>query len=340
MPIGWRIAVVRHIAAAHVLAGVVEFLRVGGNLALQLPYAGGPLGIVGFFTVTAAQFINSLFLVSPSDPRSFLLRSQWIARSAGRNHDFLVAMVAAHMSLGVLNLAVSHGLWHRRRWGRRLELVVIGLAGIAAMAHGLAFFLVGGGWTWFGCVPILVSLLVAVPIVVFLQAEGTRVLFTKRLAAEIATPTPSRRPWWLLSLQWLGGLLAVFLALGIVLLQSLGPMVEVVWLSASADTSRFGKLRPHSLHPGKPGPDGVASNSKQQRSCSPIRTFGDLAFPRPHGDRVRRDGRVRVAALHIAKSTIEKERSHDPGPFSTKQLAEPGCGTGVAARRFGFDGAV
>ena len=201
-----------------------------GNLALGLPYTGGPLGIVGFITVTAAQFINSLFVVSTSDPMSLSLRSQWIARSAGWNHDLLVAMMAAHLSLGVLNLALGHGLWHRRAWGRWLELAVIGLAGIAAMAHGLAFFLVGGRWTWFGWMPILVSLLVAAPIVGFLRSEHTRALFTNRQTAEVATPR--RRPWWLLSQRWLGGLLVVALAMGIVLLFSLGPFVEVVLLSA------------------------------------------------------------------------------------------------------------
>ncbi|MGC8641187.1 MAG: hypothetical protein ACP5XB_15075 [Isosphaeraceae bacterium] len=227
----WRIVVLKHIAAAHAVVGVTEFLRVGGNLAMGVPYSGGPLGIIGIFTVAIAMFLNSLYEVPSADPTSFWLHSQWIARSAGGSHDFFVAMAAAHIGLGVLNLLVGHGLWHRRRWGWGLEIVTIGLAGALVLAHASVLPLAPGQWLRNNWIPLAAALVVALIILAFMLAPGTRELFTNAKAAD--TPAPSRRrPWWLLSLQWLAGLLVIILAVGLILLFSMGPMVEVVLLNA------------------------------------------------------------------------------------------------------------
>jgi hypothetical protein len=125
----WRIGVVRHLAAAHAIVGAMELVRVGGHLAIQWPYTAGPLGLLSALTVFVARFLYSLFVTSPSDPtRSYGFYSEWIANCAGGNHDFLVAMVGVHAAFGLVNLALGHGLWHRRWWARPAEIVTVGLA--------------------------------------------------------------------------------------------------------------------------------------------------------------------------------------------------------------------
>ncbi len=47
----------RSVAAAHVLAGTLEFLKVAGNLLLGLPYTGGPLALPGVVTVLLARVL-------------------------------------------------------------------------------------------------------------------------------------------------------------------------------------------------------------------------------------------------------------------------------------------
>jgi len=51
----WRVAVLRGIAVAHVLAGTMELLKVAGNFLLKLPYTGGPLALPGVMTVEFAR---------------------------------------------------------------------------------------------------------------------------------------------------------------------------------------------------------------------------------------------------------------------------------------------
>ena len=50
-----RLALLRSIAAAHVLAGALEFLKVPGNLLVRLPYAYGTLALPGRVTVWLAR---------------------------------------------------------------------------------------------------------------------------------------------------------------------------------------------------------------------------------------------------------------------------------------------
>ena len=233
-----RLAMLRHLAAAHALAGVIELLRFGLNLALRLPYTGGPMGILGALTVAIAQCLYSLSLGSGLAPTDFWFRSNWIRTTATANHDFFVAMMGAHLAIGFLNLIVGHGLWHRRRWGWWADVCVISLAGFLAIAHLIAL-LMSPGMPMFLLAPVLVSVFVAVLILPFLLSRKTRTLFTNQELME-QPAIPQRRPWWLLSLQWLGALLAVILAVGIVLLFSLGPMVEIVWFSANLALSWIG----------------------------------------------------------------------------------------------------
>src|SRR5690349_1325190 len=97
-----RVAVLRTIAAAHLVAGIVEVLQVGGNALLQLPYTGGPLALPGFVTVVVARWLFSLTLRWPSDRDAFEFGSRWIEHQAQSLGSFLGAMMAAHVALGAL----------------------------------------------------------------------------------------------------------------------------------------------------------------------------------------------------------------------------------------------
>ena len=126
---------------------------------------------------------------------------------------------------------IGHGLWHRRVWGWWLAVGTIGPTGIVVVAHLLAALPAPNGSGRFLLISLLAALPVSALILEFLLSPRTRALFTDPDLAEPAKP--QRRPWWLLSAQWLGALLVVILAAGLVLLYSLGPMVEAAWLTAN-----------------------------------------------------------------------------------------------------------
>lgn len=225
----WRLMFLRVLAAAHVVVGVVELSRVAGNLLLQVGYMGGPLGLLSALTIHLARFLNSLLLVSPADSTRFWGKSEWLVHSAGTSHDFFAAMVAAHVALGMLNLALGQGLWRRCPWARLLEIALVSLAGVVAAANGVSLVWVGGQWRGFGEFVLLLPIFVSVPIVSFLMLPGTAALF--RESTPDVNVARRKRPWWMLSLQWFAALLALALATGILLVFSLGPMVEVAWIA-------------------------------------------------------------------------------------------------------------
>lgn len=43
----WRVAILRVLAAAHVVVGLAELARIASNLLLQESYIGGPMALVG-----------------------------------------------------------------------------------------------------------------------------------------------------------------------------------------------------------------------------------------------------------------------------------------------------
>jgi hypothetical protein len=231
----WRLAVLRGIAAAHALAGTLELLKVAGNFVLKLPYTGGPLALPGFFTVAVARFLYSLTLTWSSDLDAFHLRSHWIDVQAQSTGTFLGAMMAAHIALGALNVALGYGLWRRLNWARWLDVAVLGLAGFLAVAHGAALLWVGGIWRDFVIVASVLPLVVVPPILAFLISSRTGALFLNGNEGPVAS---RRRRWWMLSLQWFAALVVLALACSLVLLFGLGPLVEVVWIAAKTTVDR------------------------------------------------------------------------------------------------------
>ena len=188
------------------------------------------MGLLGVLTLQVARFLNSLAVVSLADPIAFRGRSQWIMRTAQVSQDFFVAMVAAHIALGLLNIALGQGLWRRRPWARRLEIPLVGLAGVVAAAHGVLLVWAGGEWRWFGLVVLVLLALGhrADPLRLAVASNGGPL---RGDALEDVPAGRRRRAWWMLSLQWLAGLLALILAAAIFLLLNLGPMVEIAWLA-------------------------------------------------------------------------------------------------------------
>ena len=122
---------------------------------------------------------------------------------------------------------VPEGLGPASRW----RIVV--LKHVAA-AHAVA----GAVGSIIGRVNLLLPPLVATPVLVFMSCPGTRALFRDR-DVEAGSAPRRRRPWWLLSVQCLAGLLVIILAVGLIMLFSLGPMVEVVLLNANLCLARL-----------------------------------------------------------------------------------------------------
>lgn len=236
--LSWRPTALRGLAAAHVLAGAFEFLRVAGNLALGLPYTGGPLAVPGLVSVVVARLLCALSLNPRPDENVLRLRTGWIQYQAGTTGSFLVAMVAVHLVLGALNVALGYGLWRRLSWARWLDVAVLGSAGLLAIAHFAAALWV----LWIiGPLPLAAYVVVALPlvapapIVAFLISSRTGQLFAH--GGDIPT-TRRRRRWWTLSLQCVVGVLILALALVLTMLFGAGPMAEAVWMAAWLATFR------------------------------------------------------------------------------------------------------
>jgi hypothetical protein len=81
----WRVVVLRSIAAAHFVAGIVEFLKVVVNLVLKLPYTAGPFALPGVVSVILARVVYALSQGLSYDAEELQLRTRWI------QHQFLVA---------------------------------------------------------------------------------------------------------------------------------------------------------------------------------------------------------------------------------------------------------
>jgi hypothetical protein len=135
----WRAAVLRGIAAAHIVAGAFDLLSVAGNFAMKLSYSGGPLGFTGARTTYLARFIDGPVLMLPRDYAAFWPRSEWIVRQAQTTGSFLGIMMAAHLAVAMLNVGVGYGLWRRRRSARWLDVAIEESPGWARSGRTSAF---------------------------------------------------------------------------------------------------------------------------------------------------------------------------------------------------------
>jgi hypothetical protein len=227
--------VLRSIAAAHLLAGTLEFLKVAGNLALRLPYTGGPLALPGVASVILARAGYALSQGSQLESEALELRTHWIQYQAETTGSFLGAMMAAHVALGALNAALGYGLWRRLNWARWLDIVVLGLAELFAITHFAAFLWVVGQWPPPAYLVVTLPLVVSAPILAFLISSRTGHLSANR---DDVLPVRRNRRWWTLSLQRVIGVLILALALVLMALFGLGPMAEVVWIAAGLTVDR------------------------------------------------------------------------------------------------------
>jgi hypothetical protein len=238
----WRLKVLRSIAAAHLLAGTLEFLKVAGNLALSLPYTAGPLALPGVASVVVARLLYALSQSSHPDLNVLVPSTHWIQYQAESTGLFLGAMMAAHSVLVMLNLALGYGLWRKLNWARWLGVVVLGLAELFAIAHVAAFLWllrVVGEWPppGFLVAMLVVALLLVAPAAIsaFLISPQTGALFAN---PDEALPARPKRRWWTLSFQRLIGVLIVALSLVLMALFSVGPMAEIVWIAAAFTLDR------------------------------------------------------------------------------------------------------
>ena len=119
----WRTAVLRGIAAAHIVAGAFDLLRVASNFALGLSYSGGPLGFTGAGTTYLARFIDGPILMLPREYAAFWPRSEWIVRQAQTMGSFLGIIMAAHLAVAMLarEAAQVSSITHAQPASRRLR---------------------------------------------------------------------------------------------------------------------------------------------------------------------------------------------------------------------------
>ena len=94
-----RLAMLRSLAAAHIIAGTLEFLKVAGNLLLRLPYTGGTLALPGVVTLEMARVLYDLSQGHPPASPNWESRTYWIRCQADTTGSFLHAMMAAHTVL-------------------------------------------------------------------------------------------------------------------------------------------------------------------------------------------------------------------------------------------------
>ena len=156
-------------------------------------------------------------------------RTEWIRVRADTTGSFLVAMMAAHIVLGVLNVGLGLGLWRRRSWARWLDVVALGLATLLAVAHLAAWFWVSGHGTISEVIVEALRLVAPTFIIAFLILPRTGDIFEIR---DDALPARRKRQWWTLSLQGGIGILTAVLGLVLVALFDLGPMAEIVGIAA------------------------------------------------------------------------------------------------------------
>lgn len=231
----WRAAVLRGIAAAHIVAGAFDLLRMAGNFALNLPYPGGPLGFTGARTIYLARFIDGPILMLPREYAAFSPRSEWIVRQAETMGSFLGIMMAAHFAVAMLNVAVGYGLWRRRRWARWLDVSMLSSAGCLVLAHGATLIWLSDRSMRLWNPELFAPLVVAAPMLAFLVSPRIGDLFA---GGNEADRTPRRRKWWTLSVQWFLALLILPVAAGLVELYGSGPMVEVIRIAVELTEGR------------------------------------------------------------------------------------------------------
>jgi hypothetical protein len=231
----WRVTVLRSIAAAHVLAGILELLKVAGNIALKLPYTGGPLAVPGVVSVIVARVVYAVSQGVSRDPQVFDLRTHWIGDQAQSTGSFLGAMMAAHIALGALNAAVGYGLWRGLNWARWLDVAALGVSGLLVVAHGAGLLWFSGNLPSSELVAVALPPLVAAAIVAFLLSPRTGALFVNR---DDDLTAPRKRRWWTLSLQCVLSVLVLAMSLILLALFALGLMAEVVWLAAELTVDR------------------------------------------------------------------------------------------------------
>jgi hypothetical protein len=175
-----RLAMLRSLAAAHIIAGTLEFLKVAGNLLLRLPDTGGTLALPGVVTLEMARVLYDLSQGRPPASPNWESRTYWIRCQADTTGSFLHAMMAAHTVLVALNVILGLGLWRRQSWARWLDVTVLGPAALLNVAHHAAWFRVSGDWTISEIIVEAPLLVVPASIIAFLIAPRTGNIFATR----------------------------------------------------------------------------------------------------------------------------------------------------------------
>ncbi len=229
-----RLALIRMLAATHLLSATLLALSVAGNLALGLNYTGGPMGYFGAQSVGLAGFLNNAAHLGAWDATQFWAKynnySFRLYRHAQASPTFFGSMASVHFAFAGLCAGIGYGLWRRRAWARMADLALVGTSAASATAHGVILVVFWSGHSAPGLQALVVTTFVAGPILLLLLSPRTAILFGPSTSPE--TDLARERRWWTLSFQWLLAVLVGVFAFGIVWLLCLGPIVEFVWAVA------------------------------------------------------------------------------------------------------------
>lgn len=232
--VGPRPALIRMVAATHLLAAALIAMSVVGNMILQINYMGGPIGFLGARGVGLAGELNTMAHLTAWDAEQFSIRngaySMRMTRHAQTSPMFFRSIAGVHLGLAGILAGIGYGLWRRRRWARAAALALMMAAAGIATTHGIILIASGFGLEGLGIEALATVALVAGPVVLVLLLPGTSALFDQ--AAAPGSCSVRRRRWWSLSFDALLAVVALILASGFVRLLHLGPVVEVIWAVA------------------------------------------------------------------------------------------------------------
>jgi hypothetical protein len=218
-------------ATAHIITGVFMGLSIAGNMALQLNYTGGPMGYFGSQSVGLAGGLYHVTYLRTWKASEFWSRfgsySLAVTRKAQTSLEFFALMMVVYLVLAGLLVAIGYGLRRRLPWARIAALIVLGLSTAAATAHGIVLVASGFAHASGGLEILIVTAVVAGPMLFLLSSPRTAALFRSSNSPEGGHLR--KRRWWTLSVEWLMTALTVVLAFGLVWLFAIGPLVEIVW---------------------------------------------------------------------------------------------------------------
>jgi hypothetical protein len=230
-----RLTLIRGVAAAFLLSGVIGFIAILTNVVLRIGYTGGLLGLWHLDSVFLASCLNSLCVLpdmpAPKYWALFAVRSRWIVHQAEADQRFYALAVSVQATFSIGCAILAFGLWRRLNWARLCAFALTSVLGIFAISTAILMVWINRGYRWSGFGLIATVAVVLGILFAILAPSRTATLFTPE-GRRVRFAPASRRRWWTMAFQWMLALLSLVLAAGILALYTRGPLVEIIWALA------------------------------------------------------------------------------------------------------------